>query len=271
MPAIDIRKNYAIRDALRHTSGFNPCMTAQIPAPIHCRLVDELKLLREKGHCTTSRLSLSVIRVASVIAGVARTDQPQPAAIEQLVGKVILRLDCGDYQETDEVAFWLIGSCKSVMATEHRCMASNQAYGRSAFGYVRFSLGLMRIARERGGLWLLSVTEVGEIATDAVYRSGWHNRINEENDPWLRRNSQIAQHQESQNFYKALEDSGKGRACTWTGRSSSTNTTTKYQGELRAAKHVDRRARARNPSRLWISTGPRLLTDTAPARGLREV
>lgn len=86
-----------------------------------------------------------------------------------------------------------------------------QGYARSAlYWYARFLLAEKQFINERGGLWLFSDPRVEEAVTDAVYRIGWHNPINEENDSWLRRKLADSRHQEAEHFYRALDASSMG-------------------------------------------------------------
>lgn len=86
-----------------------------------------------------------------------------------------------------------------------------QGYARSAlYWYARFLLAVKRFIDERGGMWLFSDPKVEETVTDAVYRIGWHNPINEENDSWLRRKLADSRHQEAEHFYRGLEGSSMG-------------------------------------------------------------
>lgn len=86
-----------------------------------------------------------------------------------------------------------------------------QSYGRSAlFWYVSYLLAVKRFIDERGGMWLFSDPQVEDFVTDAVFRIGWHNPINEENDSWLRRKLADSRHQEAEHFYRTLEASSVG-------------------------------------------------------------
>ncbi|MDO3645669.1 hypothetical protein [Nocardia mangyaensis] len=86
-----------------------------------------------------------------------------------------------------------------------------QGYARSALHwYARFLLEVRRFMAKHGGLWLLSDTEVENDVRDAVYRVGWHNPINEENDSWLRRTLATRQLEEAELFYRALESTADG-------------------------------------------------------------
>ncbi|MDV7102072.1 hypothetical protein R4227_18600 [Gordonia amicalis] len=93
-----------------------------------------------------------------------------------------------------------------------------QGYARSAlYWYANYHLELKRFMRERGGLWLFSDAQVESDIRDAVYRVGWHNPINEEDDSWLRRKLADSRHEEAQQFYRSLEASQDGERihATW--------------------------------------------------------
>jgi hypothetical protein len=93
-----------------------------------------------------------------------------------------------------------------------------QGYGRSAlYWYANYQLELRRFIRQRGGLWLFSDAQIESDIRDAVYRVGWHNPINEEDDSWLRRKLADSRHEEAEHFYRALEGSVEGERihATW--------------------------------------------------------
>jgi hypothetical protein len=85
-------------------------------------------------------------------------------------------------------------------------------YARSAlYRYAQFLLEIKRFMARHGGMWLFSdpkrETEIG----DMVYRIGWHNPINEENDSWLRRALATSQLEEAHPFYGQLKSSSQGQ------------------------------------------------------------
>lgn len=86
-----------------------------------------------------------------------------------------------------------------------------RGYARSAlYWYATYQLELKRFTREHGGLWLFSDAQIESDIRDAVYRVGWHNPINEEDDSWLRRKLADSRHEEAEHFYRALERSVEG-------------------------------------------------------------
>ncbi|MEU4413917.1 hypothetical protein [Nocardia salmonicida] len=88
-----------------------------------------------------------------------------------------------------------------------------QGYARSALHwYAKFLLEERRFVAKHGGLWLLSDAQVESSVRDAVYRVGWHNPINEENDSWLRRTLATSQLEEAELFYRALESTSQGES-----------------------------------------------------------
>jgi hypothetical protein len=58
--------------------------------------------------------------------------------------------------------------------------------------------------------WLFSESDRETEISDMVYRIGWHNPINEENDSWLRRALATSQLEEAQLFYQQLNSSTQG-------------------------------------------------------------
>ncbi len=61
-----------------------------------------------------------------------------------------------------------------------------------------------------GGLWLLSDVDVEQQVADAVYRIGWHNPLNEDDDSWLRRFLADSRHEEPQHFAHMLKATNIG-------------------------------------------------------------
>jgi len=293
-------------------------MTADTRALRHGDVVNELKLLRERGLGAVRKLRLDALHEATELSGLARPNDRSPAAIADLVRKAVKHLDGGDYQAAAEYTFGLTGGTKMAPAVARRRMAAGvfglatetfrkkhekeivddvaegvlalchdqamrvahlgmqqrhpadtrlavawverfeayyriwtpvyalkadleaalatynmepsdhlpwdpqsveafdpvkeaQGYARSAlYWYARFLLAEKRFIDERGGMWLFSEPKVEEVVTDAVYRIGWHNPINEENDSWLRRKLADSRHQEAEHFYRALEATSMG-------------------------------------------------------------
>lgn len=86
-----------------------------------------------------------------------------------------------------------------------------QGYARSAlYRYACFLLEVKRFMARHGGLWLFSDAERESEIRDAIYRVGWHNPINEENDSWLRRALSTSQLEEAEPFYVRLKSSNQG-------------------------------------------------------------
>lgn len=76
-----------------------------------------------------------------------------------------------------------------------------RGYARSAlYWYTRFLLEVKRFVTTKGGLWLASSTETEEAISDAVYRIGWHNDFNEDDDSWLRRHLADSRREEIDHF-----------------------------------------------------------------------
>jgi len=84
-------------------------------------------------------------------------------------------------------------------------------YGRYAlYAYAQFRLELKRFMTRHGGLWLLSDVDVEQQVADAVYRIGWHNPLNEDDDSWLRRFLADSRHEEPQHFAHMLKATNIG-------------------------------------------------------------
>lgn len=76
-----------------------------------------------------------------------------------------------------------------------------RGYARSAlYWYARFQLELRRFMVSHGGLWLASDADVEEAISDAVYRIGWHNDLNDDDDSWLRRHLADSRREEIDHF-----------------------------------------------------------------------
>lgn len=76
--------------------------------------------------------------------------------------------------------------------------------------YARFLVELRRFVTRHGGLWLLSDAEAEQQAADAIYRIGWHNNMNEQDDAWLRRNLVDARHEENDHFIQLMQSTTMG-------------------------------------------------------------
>lgn len=76
--------------------------------------------------------------------------------------------------------------------------------------YTRFLVELRRFGSLHGGLWLLSDTETEQQTADAIYRIGWHNNMNEDDDSWLRRNLVDARHEENEHFVQLMASTTMG-------------------------------------------------------------
>jgi hypothetical protein len=86
-----------------------------------------------------------------------------------------------------------------------------QGYARSAlYRYGCFLLEMKRFLARHGGLWLFSDAQRESDIRDAVYRIGWHNPLNEENDSWLRRQVATSLLEEAEQFYIRLKSSNTG-------------------------------------------------------------
>ncbi|MGU3500908.1 hypothetical protein [Mycobacterium sp. C31M] len=84
-------------------------------------------------------------------------------------------------------------------------------YARSSlYRYAQFLLEIKRFMSRHGGMWLFSDSKRESEISDMIYRIGWHNPINEENDSWLRRTLATSQLEEAQPFYGQLKASTQG-------------------------------------------------------------
>ena len=80
-----------------------------------------------------------------------------------------------------------------------------QAYARSAlYHYANYQLELKRFMSKHGGLWLLSDADTEKEVADAIYRVGWHNPLNEDDDSFLRRHLADSRHEEAEHFTQIL-------------------------------------------------------------------
>ena len=285
----------------------------------HDAVVGELKLVREKSLGALRRLALPTLHRAAASAGLTTANNdPEPAAIEDLIRKAVDRFGGGPYEEAAQYTFGLIGGTKFELAAERRrqaakaCNVSSETfrkthervvieqtaegvlalardaamrranvemqkrhpadsrlavawverfeayyriwtpvyalaadllaaldmykqepagyppwdtnseepfdplheawgYARSAlYRYAQFLLEVKRFMARHGGMWLFSTPERETEIGDMIYRIGWHNTINEENDSWLRRALAASQLEEAQPFYGQLKASAKG-------------------------------------------------------------
>lgn len=80
-----------------------------------------------------------------------------------------------------------------------------RGYARMAlYHYAHFQLELKRFMTKHGGLWLASDAHVEQQIADAVYRIGWHNSFNEDDDAWLRRHLADARREEQDHFWSVV-------------------------------------------------------------------
>lgn len=85
-------------------------------------------------------------------------------------------------------------------------------YARSAlYNYVQYLLELKRFKSLYGGLWLMSDAETEEAVSDAIYRIGWHNDINDEDESFLRRHLADVRHEEKEHFWQVVLSFSTGR------------------------------------------------------------
>jgi hypothetical protein len=88
-----------------------------------------------------------------------------------------------------------------------------RGYARYALhAYAWYQLELRKFMIKHGGLWLLSDAAAELQASDAIYRIGWHNPLNEEDDSWLRRHLADARHEEQDHFKQLLLNTSAGSA-----------------------------------------------------------
>lgn len=85
------------------------------------------------------------------------------------------------------------------------------------YRYTCYHLELKRFLSSHGGLWLASTPKAEQAIADAIYRIGWHNPLNEEDDAWLRRHLADSRHQELDHFkFVTLATStGEAIAAEW--------------------------------------------------------
>ncbi|RNI17028.1 hypothetical protein [Flexivirga caeni] len=81
-----------------------------------------------------------------------------------------------------------------------------RGYARSAlYDYAQFQLELKRFKSVHGGLWLASDAQTEQDIADAVYRIGWHNDLNDEDDSWLRRMLADTRYEEPEQFWNVIQ------------------------------------------------------------------
>jgi hypothetical protein len=100
-------------------------------------------------------------------------------------------------------------------ANGNRYEPADQANGYARYAlyrYATYQLELKRFMSRYGGLWLLSDQETEAKVVDAVYRIGWHNPMNEEDDAWLRRNLADSRHEEQDHFNQVVRRTSTGAA-----------------------------------------------------------
>ncbi|MFI1955918.1 hypothetical protein ACH437_29465 [Streptomyces xinghaiensis] len=119
-------------------------------------------------------------------------------------------------------AIHLAGDLRAAISTRHEAPAEHlpwdpdsdepfdpedqaRGYARYAlYAYTRYRLELRKFMIRHGGLWLLSDTETEEKVADAIYRIGWHNPLNEDDDSWLRSALSEARGEESDRFFSQV-------------------------------------------------------------------
>jgi hypothetical protein len=86
-----------------------------------------------------------------------------------------------------------------------------RGYARSAlYNLAQFHLELKRFMSKHGGLWLLSDADVEQNVADAVYRIGWHNSLNDEDESFLRRHLADSRHEETEHFWNVIQGFPQG-------------------------------------------------------------
>ena len=87
-----------------------------------------------------------------------------------------------------------------------------QGYARHAlFRYARYLLELKRFVALKGGMWLFSDTDVEDKVSETVYRVGWNNPLNAEEDSWLRRQLADSRHEEQDHFVRIVLATSEGQ------------------------------------------------------------
>lgn len=84
-------------------------------------------------------------------------------------------------------------------------------YGRAALhDYARYHLELKKFLSLHGGMWIFSDGDTERAVIDAIYRIGWHNNLNSEDDSFLRRHLADARHEESDHFWHVIKSFSEG-------------------------------------------------------------
>ena len=155
----------------------------------------------------------------------------------------------------------------------------NQAdgYGRYAlYAYALFQLEVRKFMTRHGGLWLLSDTDIEQQVADAVYRIGWHNPLNEDDDSWLRRFLADSRHEEPQHFAQLLKatNAGSQTLLEWQHHVASCHCQHLEQGEDGCQVHATIRACHDYCDLIdadWIKIADWYRTGVRPSRGVSGV
>lgn len=80
-----------------------------------------------------------------------------------------------------------------------------RGYARSAlYNFAQYHLELKRFMSRYGGLWLASDTDVEHDIADAIYRIGWHNSFDDDDESWLRRQLADSRREETEHFWNIV-------------------------------------------------------------------
>jgi hypothetical protein len=116
-----------------------------------------------------------------------------------------------------------------------------RGYARNAlYRYSQFLLEIKRFKTRHGGLWLFSDPQIEEDVSDAVYRIGWHNSFNEEDDAWLRRHLADSRHEETDAFWQII-------------RSTSTGNQIYEEWQVLVAEGIGKEGEERSHSQVWLT------------------
>lgn len=186
----------------RFRKGYEPQLLEQVAegvlAVCHDKELRRARLQMEQRHPADSRLAVQWVERFEAYY---RIWTPAYALAANLEAAVTTRRD----QPADHLP-WDPDSAQPYDPEDQA-----DGYGRYAlYAYAQFQLEVKKFMTRHGGLWLLSDTEAEQQAADAVYRIGWHNPLNEDDDSWLRRFLADARHEEPQHFAQLLKATNVG-------------------------------------------------------------
>jgi len=112
----------------RSIAGCDVVMSGEIWAPSHDGLVEELRLLRERGLIAIRGLTLPHLSAATRLAGESLEEEPTPVEMERVLRDAVDKLGGGDLQRSAEYAFGTPPGMRGTPAVVRRRRAA-EVYG----------------------------------------------------------------------------------------------------------------------------------------------